>query len=151
MKTIDPSMCPICAGENHCAMEKTKTSGEPQPACWCVGAVFTPALLAQVPETAREIAREVRTEHIRTLGLQVGELTQVSMNLVSPGIAGPVQAFDSVAESATRRNIGILHAELVGLLPADVLDGIPEGRWEELDLSADRTIESRLKARGISR
>ena len=71
--------------------------------------------------------------------------------LVKVRLLNRFHAFESVAKWATRRNIGILHAELVGLLPADVLDGIPEGRWEELDLSADRTIESRLKARGISR
>ena len=132
------------------------TSPHPTAGAVCVGArmplvAYNVWLRNATVGTAREIAREVRTEHIRTLGLQVGGFTQVSMNLVSPDIAGPVQAFESVAESATRRNIGILHAELVGLLPADVLDGIPEGRWEELDLSADRTIESRLKARGISR
>ena len=99
----------------------------------------------------REIAREVRTETIRTLGLQVGEFTQVSMNLVAPDVAGPMQAFDRVVECAGRTGARVAHAELVGLLPADVLAGIPRGRWEELDLSEDRTIEARLAARGISR
>jgi glutamate formiminotransferase len=102
-------------------------------------------------EVTRRIARDVRTEHIRTLGLQVGGFTQVSMNLVSPAVAGPMQAFDRVVECAARHGVAVSHAELVGLVPAGVLSGIPRGRWEELDLSEDRTIEARLAAAGISR
>lgn len=102
-------------------------------------------------ETTREIAREVRTEHIRTLGLQVGGFTQVSMNLVSPSVAHPMQAFDAVASLAERCGATVVRAELVGLVPAGVLSVIPPGRWEELDLSEDRTIEARLEAAGISR
>lgn len=122
----------------------------------CVGAreplVAYNVWLRDTPvEVTRAIAREVRTAHIRTLGLQVGEYTQVSMNLVSPGDAGPMQAYDSVIECAARHGAGVAHAELVGLLPAAVLAGIPKGRWEELDLSEDRTIEARLAAAGISR
>lgn len=101
--------------------------------------------------TAQGIAREVRTDHIRTLGLQVGGFTQVSMNLVSPGAANPMHAFDAVASRAARHGISEIRAELVGLVPADVLSAIPGGRWEELDLSEDRTIEARLAAAGISR
>jgi len=122
----------------------------------CVGAreplVAYNVWLRDTPvEVTRAIAREVRTAHIRTLGLQVGEYTQVSMNLVAPGDAGPMQAYDSVVECAARHGAGVAHAELVGLLPAAVLAGIPGGRWEELDLSEDRTIEARLAAAGISR
>ena len=102
-------------------------------------------------EVTRDIAREVRTGNIRTLGLQVGSFTQVSMNLVSPGDSGPMQAYDSVVACAERRGVRVAHAELVGLLPADVLAAVPGGRWEELDLSEDRTIEARLAAAGISR
>ena len=90
------------------------------------------------------IASRVRTDAIRTLGLRVGNLTQVSMNLVSPHVAGPAQAYDAVAGEVRGTTARVLHAELVGLLPADVLSSVPEGRWEELDLSAERTIEARL-------
>lgn len=86
----------------------------------------------------REIARAVRTGHMRTLGLQVGDDTQVSMNLVAPGIVNPMHAFDAVAA-----HVQVHHAELVGLIPAEVLSSIPRERWEELDLSEDRTIEWR--------
>jgi glutamate formiminotransferase / 5-formyltetrahydrofolate cyclo-ligase len=92
--------------------------------------------------TTKKIASAVRTESIRTLGLQVGEYTQVSINLVNPEISDPTHAFDAV-----ERHAEIHHAELVGLLPKDVLFSIPEGRWESLDLAEEKTIEWRLENR----
>lgn len=92
--------------------------------------------------TTKKIASQVRSETIRTLGLQVGDYTQVSINLVNPEVSNPTHAFDAVQQYAD-----IHHAELVGLLPRDVLLSIPEGRWEELDLAEDRTIEWRLENR----
>lgn len=89
--------------------------------------------------TARAIAAEVRSEHIRALGLQVGRFTQVSMNLVAPHLVGPAEAFDAVAHL-----VEVSRAELVGLAPAAVLAEIPRSRWPELDVSTDRTIEWRL-------
>ncbi len=91
---------------------------------------------------AKKIAADVRSNSIRTLGLQVGEFTQVSMNLVSPEISHPADAFDAVQQYAD-----IHHCELVGLLPRDVLFSIPEGRWESLDLAEEKTIEWRLDNR----
>lgn len=90
-------------------------------------------------EETKTIASLVRTEHVRTLGLQVGDHTQVSMNLVSPHVANPMHAVDAVA-----RLTSVHRTELVGLVPAGVLDAIPRDRWEELDLSEDRTIEWRV-------
>ena len=92
--------------------------------------------------TTKKIASAVRTESIRTLGLQVGDLTQVSINLVSPEISNPADAFDAVAQHTE-----IHHCELVGLLPRNVLLSIPEGRWESLDLAEEKTIEWRLENR----
>ncbi len=91
---------------------------------------------------AKRIASLVRTEHIRTLGLQVGELTQVSMNLIRPDFVGPLDAYDAVAVHAS-----IDRAELVGLIPASVLAVIPQTRWEQLDLAVEKTIEWRLANR----
>ena len=91
-------------------------------------------------DETKAIAARVRTEHIRTLGLQVGGFTQVSMNLVAPGIANPMHAVDAVA-----RHASVHRTELVGLVPAEVLRVIPENRWEELDLSDTRTIEWRSR------
>ena len=113
----------------------------------CVGAreplIAYNVWLEGVPlQRTREIASLVRTEHIRTLGLQVGRFTQVSVNLVSPTIANPVDVVDAV-----KQHNAVHHCELVGLLPEEILRAIPQDRWEELDLAEDRTIESRLQRR----
>lgn len=94
------------------------------------------------PTDTKRIASSVRTEDLRTLGLQVGENTQVSMNLIRPDFIGPMQAYDAVAAHAH-----IDHAELVGLIPAAVLSDIPRTRWEQLDLAMEKTIEWRLANR----
>jgi glutamate formiminotransferase len=92
--------------------------------------------------TTRRIAAAVRTANIRTLGLQVGGFTQVSVNLIQPMNAGPNDVYDAVAQHAV-----VHHAELVGLLPASVLANIPRARWEDLDLSVEQTIEWRVTNR----
>jgi glutamate formiminotransferase len=92
--------------------------------------------------TTRRIASSVRTASIRTLGLQVGTFTQVSVNLIQPMITGPNDVYEAVAQHAK-----VHHAELVGLLPASVLATIPRARWEDLDLSVERTIEWRVTNR----
>ncbi len=88
---------------------------------------------------ARAVASEVRSPAIRALGLTVGPRVQVSLNLVRPDEVGPDRAFDLVAE-----RVPVAGAELVGLLPAAVLESVPRRRWAQLDLSADRTVEWRL-------
>lgn len=92
--------------------------------------------------TTRRIASSVRSASIRTLGLQVGAFTQVSVNLIQPMITGPNDVFYAVSQQAT-----VHHAELVGLLPASVLATIPRARWEDLDLSVEQTIEWRVTNR----
>lgn len=92
--------------------------------------------------TTRRIAASVRTANIRTIGLQVGTFTQVSVNLIQPMISGPNDVFSAVSQHTT-----VHHAELVGLLPASVLATIPQTRWEDLDLSVEQTIEWRLSNR----
>jgi hypothetical protein len=64
------------------------------------------------------------------------------MNLIEPERVGPAMAYDRVAAV-----VPVAGAELVGLLPQSVLDAVDPDRWPELDLSADRTIESRLRNR----
>lgn len=91
-------------------------------------------------DLARRIAREVRSRTVRALGLAVGRRVQVSMNLVEPAVTGPAAAADAVAARAD-----VAGCELVGLVPEGVLAAVPERRWAELDLSADRTIEERLR------
>ena len=44
---LDATRCPLCGGDNRCAMEIERETGEKQGPCWCVSVDFTPALLAQ--------------------------------------------------------------------------------------------------------
>jgi glutamate formiminotransferase len=90
-------------------------------------------------ERARGVAAAVRSPEVRALGLPVGDRVQVSLNLVDPLAVGPAEAWDRVAALAP-----VAGAELVGLVPAAVLDRTDPERWAQLDLAPDRTIEARL-------
>jgi glutamate formiminotransferase len=92
---------------------------------------------------ARQVAAAVRDDHVRALGLAVGDRVQVSLNLVAPEVVGPAEAWDRVAAL-----VAVDGAELVGLVPRAVLDRTDPGRWDQLDLAPDRTIEGRLAGRG---
>jgi glutamate formiminotransferase len=96
--------------------------------------------------TAREAAAAIRSSEVRALGMDVGGAVQVSCNLVEPGRVGPEAVHDMVAALAP-----VARAELVGLIPAGLLAGIPPARWAELDLDPSRTIEARLDRAGIGR
>jgi glutamate formiminotransferase len=93
-------------------------------------------------DLARRVAKAVRDPHLRALGLAVAGGAQVSMNLVAPDVVGPAEAWDRVAAQAP-----VARAELVGLVPRSVLDRTDPGRWQQLDLGDDRTIEHRLAHR----
>ncbi len=112
------------------------TAGPPVPhetagGC-CVGArpvlVAYNVLIEGDVEEARAIARQLRSPVLRTLGLDFGGVGQVSFNLIAPYEAGPADAYDLVARHAV-----VTGAELVGLLPADILHRIAPERWHELD------------------
>jgi glutamate formiminotransferase len=87
---------------------------------------------------AKQIAREIRGDAVRALGLDVGGRAQVSCNLIDPDRVGPAALFDAVASRAA-----VAGAELVGLVPARVLAAIPPERWPTLDLDPSATIEAR--------
>ena len=74
-------------------------------------------------DLARRVATAVRSPAVRALGLACGDRVQVSMNLVDPLAVGPAAAFDAVADRAP-----VAGAELVGLVPAAVLDATPPAR-----------------------
>jgi glutamate formiminotransferase len=93
--------------------------------------------------TARRIAAGLRGSSVRALGLRVGDGIQVSCNLIEPSIVGPAAVFDAVAAQTA-----VARAELVGLLPARLLEDVPRRRWQELDVDEARTIEARLQAVG---
>lgn len=115
----------------------------------CVGArnylvAYNVWLNANASESsAREIARAVRGDGIRTLALQVGDQWQVSMNLIEPERIGPDIATDRVIDMARQHHVAVDHCELVGLIADSALKKISPDRWNELDLSAEQTIEFR--------
>lgn len=90
-------------------------------------------------ERARQVAALVRGPNLRALGLAVGDRVQVSMNLVAPDIVGPAEAWDAVTA-----HVDAAGAELVGLVPASVLQRTDPHRWAQLDIDEERTIEARL-------
>lgn len=92
---------------------------------------------------ARGIARAVRHLEVRALAFQVGDQVQVSCNLVAPLNVGPSAVFDRVTSLLPARGT-IERAELVGLAPNALLEMEDRTRWSQLDLSEERTIESRL-------
>jgi glutamate formiminotransferase len=92
--------------------------------------------------TATAIATAVRSSAVRALGLRVGDAVQVSCNLIAPTVVGPADIYDLVAAQAE-----VTRAELVGLLPREVLLAVPRAQWDALDLSEDRTLEARIEAR----
>jgi glutamate formiminotransferase/glutamate formiminotransferase/formiminotetrahydrofolate cyclodeaminase len=96
-------------------------------------------------ELARRLAAGLRGPAVRALGLAVGAHVQVSMNLVDPTAVGPAAVYDRVAARTE-----VARAELVGLVPAAVLDTVDGHRWAQLDLSSDRTIEARAAAAGLA-
>ena len=49
----NPACCPLCGQPNRCALETERTTGQPQPPCWCTQASFPPALLDAVPAPTR--------------------------------------------------------------------------------------------------
>lgn len=116
-------------------------AAHPTAGAICAGA--RPVLVAYnvwlTPEadvaTAVEIARQIRGPGLRALGLDVGGRAQVSMNLVDPARLTPADAFDAVAARAP-----VERAELVGLVPAWVLDAVAPSRWAELDLHRSRAL-----------
>ena len=117
----------------------------PHPSAGAVAVGYRPLLVAynlwlrggDVTQ-AKAVAAQVRCQHLRALGLQVGDHVQVSCNLLAPALLGPAEAWDKVAALAE-----IERAELVGLIPAHILEATPRARWHQLDLSPERTIEAR--------
>jgi glutamate formiminotransferase len=98
-------------------------------------------------DMARVVARDVRGDGVRALGLAVGTRMQVSMNLIDPHRVGPLEAFERVESVAQSHGVTVAHGELVGLIPGAILERVPEAKWKRLDLDESRTIEARRSAR----
>jgi len=120
----------------------------PHPTAGAVAVGARPPLVAynlwvdEPVAKAAEIARSLRGRAVRALAFALASGVQVSCNLVEPEEVGPASVYDAVAAQAR-----VERAELVGLVPESVLRAVPAHRWEELDLSEDRTIEARLARR----
>lgn len=125
----------------------------PHPTAGATAVGARPALVAYnvwlaTPDVARarSVATTIRGPDLRALGLPVGDRVQVSMNLIAPARIGPAQAYDRVVAALGSAD-EVAEAELVGLVPESVVAAVDEGRWAQLGLSAERTIESRLARR----
>ncbi len=93
---------------------------------------------------AKRIAKAMRQPRIRALAFPLASqgLVQVSMNLTDPLHTGPRQAFDQVAALAAARDLEVVTAEVVGLVPDELLDEL-----EDLPLRAKpRGIDQAAKA-----
>ena len=95
-------------------------------------------------EEARALARLVRGPAVRALAFDLGEEVQVSCNLIDPTTVGPSVVYDAV-EAALKVG-SIERAELVGLIPAALLDREDPSRWRQLGIGPEVTIESRTSS-----
>lgn len=98
-------------------------------------------------KVACSLAAGLRGSAVRSLGLATGSGAQVSFNLIDPASVSPADVYDAVARGAESNGCSVLRAEVVGLVPAAILDSVPRHRWPELDLAPERTIEARIRAR----
>jgi glutamate formiminotransferase len=98
---------------------------------------------------ARSVASALRGPAVRALGLDLAGTFQVSCNLVRPLDVGPADVYDRVAGLLDGTDASITGSEVVGLVPAAVLDQVPTRRWPELDLRPEATIEARLGDRSL--
>lgn len=94
-------------------------------------------------ERAREFARVVRGPGVRSLAFEVGDQVQVSCNLIDVATVRASEVYDRV-QSMLEDAESITRAELVGLVPASLLEREDPARWAQLGLDPDATIEQRV-------
>ncbi len=98
----------------------------------------------EVTDVARSLAARLRRPGLRTLGLTVDGGAQVSCNVVDHRQVTLTEVFDEVVAGSAEFGCSVTKGELVGLLPQVSLSAVDEGRWVELGLRAEDTIESRI-------
>ena len=96
----------------------------------------------------RRTTAAVRGPWVRTLRLHIGHAGGWSRNLLAPESLGPAELVTLVADRGTTEGVEVAGTELVGLIPASVLDGVDVTDRDRLDLSPDRTMEARVDRRG---
>ena len=98
--------------------------------------------------SVRRTAAAVRGPRVRALGLRVGSRWQVSCNLIAPDELGPAELVALVADRGAVEGVAVVGTELVGLIPASVLECIDVAERGRLDISPEQTIEARADRRG---
>jgi glutamate formiminotransferase len=93
-------------------------------------------------DQARDIARSLRRPALRTLAFDVGDHVQVSCNIVDTEAVLLSQTYDEVLALLPEGG-ALVRAELVGLIPASLLEREDPARWAQLGLSRESTIEAR--------
>jgi glutamate formiminotransferase/glutamate formiminotransferase/formiminotetrahydrofolate cyclodeaminase len=94
-------------------------------------------------QDARRIASAVRQGAVRSLAFSLGEFVQVSCNIIDANAATLSSVYDQVLGILPRGG-RVDHCELVGLLPASMLESEDPSRWGELGIARELTIEARL-------
>ncbi len=147
------------------SLQPDRGPGQPHPTAGAAAAGVRPVLVAynvwiaaaagsgdgppgvDPARVARALAAGLRGPAVRSLGFPISSGAQVSFNVIDPASVSLAALYDAVAGGAESMGCAVQRAELVGLAPAAVLAAVPAHRWPELDLSPDRTIESRLELR----
>ena len=109
-------------------------------------------------EIARRIASLIRTRAgglpaVKAMGVDLAHrrLAQVSMNLVDYRQTPIPEAFAFVKREAARLGVGIADSEIIGLVPAEALDGATEADLQLDRFSLDQVLEKRLAAPAVVR
>jgi glutamate formiminotransferase len=106
-------------------------------------------------ETARAIAGKIRASSgglpaLKALGLMVGGLAQVSMNLTDYTRTPLRRAYEAVRAEAGRRGVRIECSELIGLIPRAAAAGWTPEEIQLKDFSESRILECRLREVGLT-
>ncbi|HWL66366.1 MAG TPA: glutamate formiminotransferase [Actinomycetota bacterium] len=119
----------------------------------CVGArgpliAFNVELATDVA-TARSIAARVRTSGggppgVRALGFDLGDRSQVSVNLIDPEVTGIETVFEAIASEAMAVDVEVIATEIVGLVARRFLPS-RDAKATRLLVEPGRSLESVLR------
>ena len=103
-------------------------------------------------EVAKKIAAAIRYSsggfrYVKAIGIALQErgIVQVSMNLTNYEKTPIVLVFEAVAREAARYGVAVLESELVGLVPAAALVGLPEHVLQLSSFKPSPILETRLR------
>jgi glutamate formiminotransferase len=121
---------------------------DPRSGVVCVGArgplIAFNVWVGSTGEVARRIARAVRSDPVRALGLQIDDdRSQISMNLIDPTRVGIDEAFETAKEAASKEGVGVLATEIVGV-PFERYMPAPHKEAARLLLKPGRSFEAAL-------